>query len=114
MDQILPLAIFQLAALKGAVGQLLYTRGATAGKQGKGRAWAVGHVVGGMLLYVTVTLMFVLAYRLGGEVSVLYPSYAATFVWGLALGRIAGGERITLARILGTACVVGGIVLVTL
>jgi uncharacterized membrane protein len=113
-SQLLPLAVFQVAALLGAVGQLLYKRGATAGEQGRGRAWAVGNVVGGMLLYVTVTLLFVLAYRLGGVVSVLYPSYAATFVWGLVLGRLASGERITPVKVIGTACVIGGIVLVTI
>ncbi|MBW2533495.1 MAG: hypothetical protein JRI55_18540 [Deltaproteobacteria bacterium] len=110
-DQLLPLAVFQLAALLGAVGQLLYKRGAVPAP-GSGRAAAIGNILAGMALYIAVTLLFVLAYRLGGAVSVLYPSYAATFVWGLVLARAFSGETITAAKIAGTLCVVGGICLV--
>jgi drug/metabolite transporter (DMT)-like permease len=113
MDQLLPLAVFQVAAFVGALGQLLYKRG-TVPDEGRSRRSALLNVLGGMLLYIAVTLLFVLAYHLGGEVSVLYPSYASTFVWGLVLARLLSGETITRPKVLGTTCILGGIVVVNL
>ena len=110
-QQLIPLLIFQAAAFMGALGQLLYKRGAT--DTGK-RLSSYMYFLAGMVLYIAVTLLFVLAYRLGGSVSVLYPSYAATFVWGLVLARVFSGETITTPKIAGTLCVIGGIFLVTL
>jgi drug/metabolite transporter (DMT)-like permease len=112
-DQLVPLAIFQLAALVGAVGQLFYKRGAKGSKQPGRRGAALGNILVGMFLYVSVTLLFVLAYRLGGAVSILYPSYASTFVWGLVLACFFSGERLTTYKLLGTGGVIGGICLVT-
>lgn len=113
-DQLIPLAIFQLAALVGAAGQLFYKRGAERTKLPGRRAAALANILVGMVLYIAVTLLFVAAYRLGGAVSVLYPSYAATFVWGLVLACFFSGERLTTYKLLGTGCVIGGICLVTI
>ncbi len=110
-DQLMPILVFQVAAFVGALGQLLYKKG-TLGKMRNPSS--IAYFLIGMFLYIGVTLLFVLAYRLGGSVSVLYPSYAATFVWGLVLARVFSGETINLPKVVGTICVIGGICLVTL
>ena len=81
--QILPLAVFQVAALVGALGQLLYKKGSTA--KGDNRYIARLQLLLGVGLYASVTVMFATAYWLGGHVSTLYPTYGATFVWGISL-----------------------------
>ena len=111
-SQILPLIVFQAAALAGALGQLLYKKGATG--EGGGLVAARLKILLGMCLYIGVTLLFLLSYRLGGEVSVIYPTYGATFVWGLIFARFFSNELITFSKVLGTLLVVGGISLVTL
>ena len=108
---IMPILIFQVAAFVGALGQLLYKK-ATMGCIRRLRN--VIYLLAGMGLYVAVTLLFLLAYRLGGAMSVLYPTYAATFVWGLLLARLFFKETVNAGKILGTLCVTGGVCLVTL
>ncbi len=111
-SQILPLAVFQAAAFAGALGQLLYKKGASNDSERSLNARL--QLFLGMVLYIGVTLLFLLAYRLGGEVSILYPTYGATFVWGLVLARLFSRERITAVKALGTSFVMGGICLVTI
>ena len=102
--------VFQTAAFIGALGQLLYKKG-TAG-QGSGRFGATLYVILGMLLYIGVTLLFMTAYRLGGKVSVLYPTYGVTFVWGLVFARLLSNERLTSTKLFGTLFVLVGVFLV--
>ncbi len=110
-SQLIPLAIFQIAALTGALGQLLYKIGISSDRLGAAsRRLFIGF---GMMLYIGVTGLFVLAYRLGGEVSILYPTYGTTFVWGLIPARYVSHEQITQGKVLGTLLVLGGICLVT-
>jgi multidrug transporter EmrE-like cation transporter len=111
-SQLLPLAVFQVAAFAGALGQLLYKKGATGDEDGRVRARLM--ILLGMILYIGVTALFVLAYRLGGEVSILYPTYGATFVWGALFARFFSNEKVTLNKVIGTSLVIGGICLVTL
>ena len=58
--------------------------------------------------------MFATAYWLGGHVSTLYPTYGATFVWGLLFARMFSNEAVTITKVVGTSFVIGGITLVTL
>ena len=107
-SQLLPLIVFQVAAFAGAAGQMLYKVGANGG--GRGRVL----LAAGTALYIGVTVLFLVAYRMGGEVSVLYPTYGATFVWGAVLARRCFGEPLTAIKLTGTSLVIGGICLVTL
>ena len=111
-SQILPLIVFQTAALIGAAGQFFYKRGTSSSDAGPVAARL--QLLSGMGLYIGVTILFFLAYRLGGEVSVLYPTYGATFVWALLIARFFSKERITTTKVIGTAFVIGGICLVTI
>ena len=113
-NQAIPLLIFQLAAFIGALGAFFYKKGSTQEKKSKPFFFINFHILLGMLLYFSVMGLFIIAYYLGGRLSVLYSSYAATFIWSLILARIIYKEKITIIKIVGTLCVIGGICLVTL
>ena len=99
--------MFLAAALLGAVGQYFYKSGAN--RAGAGWTsylnWRLGVGVG---CYVGVMALFVAAFRRGGELSVLYPLYASTFVWGALIAWWAYGEPVTWANAGGMALLVAG------
>ena len=82
--QLIPIGLFIIASIFGALGQVFYKKGseklATAGLANL-ELWL------GCLLFCAVMVFFVLAYKLGGKVSVVYPFYGFTFVWGALLAQ---------------------------
>lgn len=99
MSQAGPIALFALAAVLGAFGQLLVKRAATAGP------W---FLLGGALAFTGVLVLFTFGYRLGGRIGVVYPVYATTFVWGLLLGAYVDGEPLSARQIAGVATILLG------
>lgn len=70
-----------LAALLGALAQYLYKSGADAA-DGAWLSYVVNiRIVGGVVCYVGVMVLFIAAFRLGGSLTVLYPIYGSTFIW---------------------------------
>jgi drug/metabolite transporter (DMT)-like permease len=107
MSQTVPMLINLAAALLGAFGQYLY-------KTGAARLKAVPlhqnwQLACGALLFCGVMVMFVWAFKLGGRLSVTYPMYATTFVWGSLLGILLDREPFSYGLLLGTLLVVGGL-----
>jgi hypothetical protein len=80
-----------LASFLGAAGQFL-------DKAGTDRAVAVGgglyaflidpRIFAGVIAYVLVMVCFVMAFRKGGEPTLLYPIYASTFIWAAMIGLV--------------------------
>ena len=56
-------------------------------------------------------VLFVAAFKKGGELSVLYPIYATTFIWAALIGLAAYGTPISLVNGLGMVLVVAGMLL---
>ena len=106
---LLSLILVLAAALLGAVGQFVFQHAA---KTSRGLAsvlvspWAWL----GMLTYLSVMVLFTQAFRLGGNVKVLYPIYATTFIWA-ALGALAlHGTPIRPIHMAGMTLLISGIV----
>jgi uncharacterized membrane protein len=105
------IACFVVAAIIGSVGQYLYKAGAE----------EAGHTIisylfnvkllAGMGCYIAVMVLFVAAFRLGGAMSVLYPIYASTFIWGAIIAWLAFGERISLINMAGMGVLILGMYL---
>jgi multidrug transporter EmrE-like cation transporter len=104
------IACFVAASLFGAVGQYLYKSGA---EQASGGwvSYLNARILGGVVCYVAVMVLFVAAFKRGGELSVLYPIYAATFVWAALLGWYAYGVPIKPVNALGMGLLVAGMFL---
>jgi multidrug transporter EmrE-like cation transporter len=53
-------------------------------------------------------LLFVAAFKKGGELNVLYPIYASTFIWGAIIAFIAFGLPIKPINIMGMVLLIAG------
>ncbi len=102
---------FVVAALLGAVGQYLYKSGADAAG-GSGYTYIANpRLAGGVLCYVAVMVLFVVAFKQGGSLTVLYPIYASTFIWAALIAWRVYGTPITATNVLGMGLLVAGMFL---
>ena len=108
-----PLSIvcFLAASLFGAVGQYLYKSGADQATGGLGSFLWNGRILGGVACYVAVMVLFVAAFKKGGELSVLYPVYATTFIWAALIAWWAYSVPIKPVNIAGMCCLIAGMFL---
>lgn len=103
--------MFIVAALMGAVGQFLYKAGADR-TSGVFTSYLCNPLLlSGVACYVGVMVLFVAAFKRGGAMSVLYPIYASTFIWGALIALVAFREPIRPVNILGMVVLVAGMLL---
>ncbi len=103
--------MFLTAALFGAFGQYLYKSGVEhAGGPLSTYVWNV-RILGGVLCYVTVMVLFVAAFKRGGSMTVLYPVYASTFIFAAGIAWLAYGVPIRPVNVLGMFFLVVGMCL---
>src|SRR5438477_12866021 len=75
------ICMFLLAAFLGALGQFLYKSCAERAGTSLASYLLNARLLGGVVCYVAVMILFVAAFKKGGALTVLYPIYATTFVW---------------------------------
>lgn len=98
-------------ALLGALGQLLFKLG-SASVSASILSWlANGKVLLGMALYGISAVLFIVALKYG-NLSVLYPLIATSFIWVTLLATKLLGEPFSLINWLGIALIVGGVSLI--
>ncbi len=103
--------LFVVAALLGAVGSYLYKSGAD-GADGSIASFVLSpRILTGVVCYIAVMVLFVAAYRNGGALTVLYPTYASTFIFGAIIGLLAYDTPIRLINVLGMVLLVVGMYL---
>lgn len=100
--------LFLIASLLGAVGQFLYKSGAETAGRSVCSYLLNARIIAGVACYTAVMILFVAAFRKGGELSVLYPIYATTFIWAAIIGMIAYGTPIKMIHIGGMALLLLG------
>ena len=103
--------MFILAALLGALGQFLYKSGAEHATGGTMSYVANWRPLSGVACYVGVMVLFVAAFKRGGQLSVLYPIYATTFIFAAIIALLAYGTPIKPANIGGMLLLIGGMYL---
>lgn len=103
--------MFLFASLFGAVGQFLYKSGADRATSGLVSYLANVRILGGVVCYIAVMVLFVAAFKKGGALSVLYPVYATTFIWAALIAWRAYGDEIKPSNIAGMALLVVGMFL---
>ncbi len=105
------IVMFLVAAVLGALGQYLYKSGADAA-DGSVQSYLLNtRLLGGVVCYVAVMVLFVAAFKRGGSLSVLYPLYASTFIWAAVLALIAYDTPIRPVNVAGMALLVLGMFL---
>jgi uncharacterized integral membrane protein len=66
----------------------------------------------GLSLFTLVLILFILAFRFGGETTVIYPAYATTYIWVAYLSYKIDGIEISHMQIWGMFFVILGVSLV--
>lgn len=102
------IVLFVLAALFGAVGQFLYKSGAERAGGTIASYLLNARLLGGVVCYVAVMVLFVAAFKKGGALTTLYPVYASTFIFAALIGLWAYGAPIKPANICGMALLIAG------
>lgn len=102
---------FLVAAFLGALGQYLYKEGAAAASGSLASYLLNPRLIGGVICYTGVMLLFVAAFKKGGALTVLYPLYASTFIWAAVIALLAYGTPIRPANVAGMGLIVAGMYL---
>jgi len=105
------IALFAVAAFVGAFGQFLYKSGADRVTAGIASYLLNLRLLGGVVCYIAVMVLFVAAFKRGGSLTVLYPTYASTFIWAAVIARFAYQTPIHATNMAGMALLVGGMYL---
>ncbi len=105
-DQMIPALLYVVAAFIGAIGQYAYKLGGT--RIGTGPIYLNFPLIAGILLFCLVMVLFVVSFKLGGRLSVVYPIYATTFIWGTLIGVYFDKELVSTPQVLCILLVVLG------
>ncbi len=103
--------MFIAAALFGAIGQYLYKSGADAASGTVSSYLLNPRLLGGVVCYIAVMVLFVAAFKKGGALTVLYPVYATTFIWAALIALAVYDTPIKPVNIAGMALLVVGMYL---
>jgi len=103
--------LFVIAAVLGAVGQYFYKTGADLASGSLTSYLFNARLLAGVVCYFTVMVLFVAAFRKGGELTVLYPIYASTFIWAAIIAYFAYQTPIRPVNVAGMALIVAGMYL---
>jgi len=102
------IVMFILAAMLGALGAYLYRSGAQS-VSGSWHSYLLNpRIIGGLACYAAVMVLFVAAFRIGGALTVLYPIYASTFIFGAIIAWYTYGTPIKLTNIFGMLLLIIG------
>jgi uncharacterized membrane protein len=101
-----------LAAILGAVGQYLFKIGSKT-VSSNFISWVFNFkIVVAVILYCIVMFLFVFAFKLGGELTVLYPVYATTFIWAAIIGVLFLNEPMTISKAGGILLIILGVLFI--
>ena len=103
--------LFLIASFAGALGQYLYRSGADRANGGILSYLLNLRIIGGVVCYVAVMVLFVAAFKKGGALTVLYPIYATTFIWAAILAMFVYGTPIKPVNIAGMVLLCVGMLL---
>lgn len=109
--EILPVLAVAVAAVFGAMGQLEFKRGLEGTQLNLQSLLTNWHLLAGFALYGTATIVYLLALR-RGELSVLYPIIATSYIWTALLAVYFLGEKMTFINWFGILFIVLGVGLV--
>lgn len=110
--QIVPMLLNLVAAFIGAFGQYFYKIGS--GRLGTIPLYKNWPIFVGMFLFTAVMFLFVVAFKMGGRMSVVYPVYATTFIWGTLIAVVINREPYSIMQLVGVGVVVLGVMIVAI
>lgn len=106
--QTVPILISLVAAFLGAFAQYFYKIGAM--KLDFSNIFKNYYIFGGVTCFSIVLILFIVAFRLGGKMFVIYPVYATTYIWSGLIAYYLSGENINGWQILGVGFIILGVI----
>ena len=103
--------MFIVASFLGALGQYLYKSGAETAGGSIASYLMNARLLIGVVCYIAVMVLFIAAFKKGGQLSVLYPIYSLTFIWGALLAQHFYGADIKPINVGGMILLIGGMYL---
>jgi multidrug transporter EmrE-like cation transporter len=100
---------FAVAAFLGALGQYLFKTGVKEVGQNMFLLLTSLRIWFAVFLYFLVMVLFIMGFKAGGELTVLYPVYATTFIWAALIGRYLLNEAFSLEKALGMFLIIFGV-----
>ncbi len=108
---VVSIVYFIVAAIFGALGQYLYKSGAEVADGTVAGYLLNPRLMGGVVCYIAVMILFVAAFKKGGALTVLYPIYASTFIWAALIAMLVYGTPIKAVNVAGMALLIAGMYL---
>jgi drug/metabolite transporter (DMT)-like permease len=106
-NQLIPILIISVGALSGASANLFFKKASSQILEiPLYQNWPFFIGLG---LFSVVLFLFTVAYRLGGETTVVYPAYATTYIWLAILSSKYEGAEISKTQIFGMLFVILGV-----
>ena len=102
-----------ISSLLGATGMLFFKLGSKK-ISFKIKDWVTNwRVILGLVLYATATITLISALKIG-DLSIVYPMYAFSYLWVALLSQTLLKEKISLLNWVGVFLIIGGIALTTI
>ncbi len=111
-SQFIPIILSLAAAFAGAFAQYFYKLGSANILEIP--IWKNYHIFAGIITFTLVLVLFIIAFRLGGKMFVIYPVYATTYIWGAILAKYGAKETITSYQIFGVIMIMIGVSAISL
>lgn len=111
-SQTMPIILNLIAAIFGAGGQYFYKIGASKLKEVP--LYLNWNILLGVISFCVVMVLFVIGYKMGGRVSVVFPVYATTFIWGTFLEMAIEKQNLPTPQWIGIGLVVLGISIIAM
>lgn len=109
-SQLTPILMTLVAAVSGALAQFFYKKAALNFTEVP--IWNNFSLFAGLALFTLVLVLFIVAFRMGGRLFVIYPVYATTYIWVGLLGVFIGKEPWTWVQLVGVATIILGVTLI--
>ena len=74
--------------------------------------WRNYYLILGVVSFLFVLALFIIAFRMGGKMMIVYPVYATTYVWALLIAYKIEKETLTLLQLVGVIAIILGVVLI--
>ena len=111
MTQLWAIGLVIAAAVLGALGQLNFKLGSDNLSLKISDLLRNRYLFIGVILYGISTVMFIVALK-GGELSVLYPLVATSYIWTTLLAKKVLNEKINVYKWAGVAMIMLGVVFI--
>lgn len=109
-ESLLPIVLSSIAAVFGAVANWLFKKAAVHFVEVP--VWKNWQLFSGLICFTLVLALFMWAFRSGGKLLTVYPAYATTYAWAIAIAFFIEGESVSLAQLAGIFAIIAGVALI--